>query len=251
MQRQGPGGAGAAVSLRTAGGLLLVAHLAVVAWFTLRPLDVPWVMPANLRLFAGIRADLALGWPTAAWRIGKELALLAPLGVLLPMAGGRVVVSPLMSLLRTATAGALISLGIELLQTSVPGQVVDIDSLLLNTVGVALLHVAVVPAARARLRRRGASTAGDEGHTGKPGRPERSQRSGEPERSERPERSRKRGRVRGRPEASGSRADDAVSVPWTRSPGGADHVGHTGGRGDTADRTQGLTPTIPRVGIAP
>ena len=35
-----------------------------------------------------------------------------------------------------------------------PGQVVDVDSLLLNTVGVALAHVAVVPAARALLRRR-------------------------------------------------------------------------------------------------
>lgn len=220
-------------------------------------------MPANLRLFAGIRADLALGWPTAMWRIGRELVLLAPLGVLLPMTGGRVVVSPLMSLLRTATAGALISLGIELLQTSVPGQVVDIDSLLLNTVGVVLLHVAVVPAARARLRRRGASTAGDEGHAGKPGRSERperpeqsrrsqrSQRSGEQGPSERPEQSRRRGRVRGRPEAPGHRADDVVSVPWTRAPGSADHVGHTGGRGDTTAQAQGLTPTIPRVGIAP
>ena len=36
--------------------------------------------------------------------------------------------------------GALLSLGIELLQTGVPGQVVDVDSLLLNTVGVALAH---------------------------------------------------------------------------------------------------------------
>lgn len=35
-----------------------------------------------------------------------------------------------------------------------PGQVVDVDSLILNTVGVALAHVLVVPAWRARLRRR-------------------------------------------------------------------------------------------------
>lgn len=35
-----------------------------------------------------------------------------------------------------------------------PGQVVDVDSLILNTVGVALAHVLFVPACRARLRRR-------------------------------------------------------------------------------------------------
>ena len=45
-------------------------------------------------------------------------------------------------------AGALLSLAIELLQTGVPGQVVDIDSILLNSVGVGLAHVAVVPAGR-------------------------------------------------------------------------------------------------------
>ncbi|GAB2867688.1 VanZ family protein [Streptomyces deserti] len=154
MQRQGSIGGSAAIRIRVTGGSLLVAHLAFVAWLTLRPLDVPWVMPANLRPFAGIRADLALGWPEAARRIGEGLALLAPLGVLLPMAGGRLAVSRLGSLARTVAAGALLSLGIELLQTGVPGQVVDVDSLLLNTVGVALAHLAVVPAGRSWLRRR-------------------------------------------------------------------------------------------------
>ncbi|MEV5435691.1 VanZ family protein [Streptomyces sp. NPDC052682] len=154
MQRQGSIGGSAAIRIRVTGGVLLVAHLAFVAWFSLRPLDVPWVMPANLRPFAGIRADLALGWPAAAQRIGTGLALLAPLGVLLPMAGGRLAVSRLGSLLRTVTAGALLSLGIELVQTAVPGQVADVDSLLLNTVGVALAHLAVVPAGRSWLRRR-------------------------------------------------------------------------------------------------
>ncbi|WP_055534478.1 VanZ family protein [Streptomyces graminilatus] len=154
MQRHGSADENAAIRIRTAGGVLLVAHLALVAWITLRPLDVLWQLPANLRPFASIRADLSLGWPEAARRITEGLALLAPLGVLLPMAGGRLDVSPLASLFRTVMAGALISLGIELLQTGVPGQVVDVDSLLLNTVGVALAHVAVVPAVRSRLRRR-------------------------------------------------------------------------------------------------
>lgn len=154
MQRHRSGGHRAAVRFRAAGIVLLAAHLVFVAWFTLRPLDVPWVSAANLHPLAGIRSDLALGWREAALRIGEGLALLAPLGVLLPVAGGRLYVSLWGSLVRTVAVAALISLGIELLQTGVPGQVVDVDSLLLNTVGVALAHLLVVPVLRSRLRRR-------------------------------------------------------------------------------------------------
>jgi glycopeptide antibiotics resistance protein len=153
VQRQGPAGS-AAIHFRAAGVILLLAHLLLVAWLTLRPLDVVWVTAANLKPFAGIKADLALGSVQAARRIGEGLLLLAPLGILLPMAGGRLTVSPLASLARTIAAGALLSLGIELLQTGVPGRVLDVDSLLLNTAGVALAHLLVVPAGRARLRRR-------------------------------------------------------------------------------------------------
>ncbi|MFF4586977.1 VanZ family protein [Streptomyces sp. NPDC000345] len=155
MQRQGSIGGSAAIRLRATGIVLLVAHLLFVAWVTLRPRDVPWVMPTNLHPFDGIRADLRLGPQEAARRIGEGLALLAPLGVLLPLVHGRLRVSPLASLIRTVTAGALLSLAIELLQTGVPGQVADVDSLLLNTAGVALAHATVVPAARVWLRRRG------------------------------------------------------------------------------------------------
>ncbi|WP_392963598.1 VanZ family protein [Streptomyces sp. LN245] len=161
MQRHGSEDGSAVTRVRVAGGVLLVAHLALVAWITLRPLDVPWVSAANLRPFAGIRADLALGPEVAARRIAAGLGLLAPLGVLLPMAGGRLAASPLGSLLRTtAAASVLLSLGIELLQTGVPGQVVDIDSIMLNTLGVAIAHLAVVPAVRARLRRRAETRRG-------------------------------------------------------------------------------------------
>ncbi len=79
------------------------------------------------------------------------------------MAHGRLTVSPLASLFRTAAAGALISLGIALLQTGVPGRVVDVDSLLLNTAGVVLAHLAVVPAGRVWLRRRDAREPGAAG----------------------------------------------------------------------------------------
>lgn len=138
------------------GGVLLAAHLVLVGWLTLRPLDVPWAAAPNLTPLAGIRDDLAYGVLEAARRIGSSLALLAPLGVLLPLVSGRLAPSPLAawsSLTRTAAAGALISLVIELLQTAVPGQVVNVDSVLLNTTGVVLAHLAVVPAGRARLRR--------------------------------------------------------------------------------------------------
>ncbi len=140
--------------VRVAGFALLLAHLLLVAWVTLRPRDVAWVTAPNLTPLAGIKADLVLGPAEAARRIGEGLLLLAPLGVLLPMADGRLHVSPWASLARTVAAGALVSLAVELLQTAVPGQVVDVDSLLLNTAGVALAHVLVVPAGRARLRRR-------------------------------------------------------------------------------------------------
>ncbi|MER6994450.1 VanZ family protein [Streptomyces sp. NPDC000410] len=190
-------GGSAAIHFRVAGGVLLLAHLALVGWLTLRPLDVMWVMAANLEPLAGIKADLAMGPVEAARRIGEGLLLLAPLGILLPMAGGRLFASPWGSLTRTVAAGALLSLGIELLQTGVPGQVVDVDSLLLNTAGVALAHLAVVPVGRARLRRR-LTRAG------------RGARSGSP-------RTDRKGR-------GGLLREDA---------------------------SQGPTPTIPRVGIAP
>ena len=154
MQRQGLIGGSAATRIRVTGGLLLAVYLAFVAWYALRPLDVPWVMPANLRPLDGIRGDFALGWTTGVRRICEGLALLAPLGVLLPMAGGRLAVSRLGSLIRATAATALVSLAIEMLPTAVPGQVVDVDSLLLNTAGAALAHAAAVPAGRAWLHRR-------------------------------------------------------------------------------------------------
>ncbi|MFK4225255.1 VanZ family protein [Streptomyces sp. NPDC019890] len=159
MQRQGQGGS-AAIRFRAAGVILLLAHLLLVAWLTLRPLDVVWVTATNLQPLAGIKADLVMGPVEAARRIGEGLLLLAPLGILLPMAGGRLFVSPLASLARTVTAGALLSLAIELLQTAVPGRVLDVDSLLLNTAGVTLAHLLVVPAGRARLRRRRRTATG-------------------------------------------------------------------------------------------
>lgn len=153
---KGSGNAAIHLRIRLLSWVLLAVHLILVGWLMLRPLNVPWAAAANLTPLEGIRADLAYGPLEAARRIGGGLALLAPLGVLLPLAGGRVGLSPLAawsSLARTAAAGALVSVGVAMLQTAVPGQVLDVDSVLLNTLGVMMAHLAVVPVLRARLRR--------------------------------------------------------------------------------------------------
>ncbi|MBT2480925.1 VanZ family protein [Streptomyces sp. ISL-94] len=164
MQRLEAGGSAAIhPRVRLLAGALLAAHLVIVGWLTLRPLDVPWAAAANLTPLEGIGATLAQGPLEAARQIGAGLALLAPLGVLLPLVSGRLAPSALSawsSLARTAAAGALVSVSIEMLQTAVPGQVVNVDSVLLNTLGVLLAHVAVVPALRARMRRSQAAYQG-------------------------------------------------------------------------------------------
>lgn len=72
--------------MRVTGLLLLVAHLSIVAWLTLRPRTVPWVSATNLEPLATIRAALAHGpsWE-AVQHLGGSVLLLAPLGVLLPL----------------------------------------------------------------------------------------------------------------------------------------------------------------------
>ncbi|MEU2185292.1 VanZ family protein [Streptomyces thermolilacinus] len=206
----------AAIRYRVAGLALLFFHLVLVGWLTLRPLDVMWVTAANLEPLAGIKADLALGPAEAARRIGEGLLLLAPLGVLLPLADARLDVARWASLVRTVSAGALVSLGIELLQTAVPGRVVDVDAVLLNTTGVALAHLAVVPAWRARLRRRLAAASGG-GAQG-------------------PRAGAGAGRWSGAGQVAGS-------LPGRKR--------RRGGALRREDASQGATPRIPRVGIAP
>ncbi|WP_196943392.1 VanZ family protein [Streptomyces sclerotialus] len=140
--------------MRAAGFVLLLAHLSVVYWLTLRPRAVPWVPEANLRLLETIRAELALGPWEAAHHLGGPVLLMAPLGVLLPMAGGRLTASALGSFTRTVFTGAMIAFVVALLQGTVPGRVPDVDVVLLNILGVVLAHLAVVPVVRSRLRRR-------------------------------------------------------------------------------------------------
>lgn len=137
-----------------AGVVLLVLHLTAVWWFTLRPNAVPWVDAANLRPLTTIRTEFDDD-PWAALRYTVEsLLVLAPAGVLLPLVGGRVHASVAGSFARTVFAGSMLALVVELLKTAVPGQVANVDTMLLYILGIALAHLAVVPATRARLRRR-------------------------------------------------------------------------------------------------
>ncbi|MFI1972813.1 hypothetical protein BLA24_26650 [Streptomyces cinnamoneus] len=155
MQRHGYGGTPALrYRYRVAGCVLLTVQLLVVGWLALRPLTAPWVSAARLEPLATIRADLALSPWDAARSIGAGVLPFAPLGVLLPWAGGRIAVSALGSLARTLFTAVMLSLALQVVQSGVVGQVLDVDKLLMNVTGVALAHVAVVPAVRARLRRR-------------------------------------------------------------------------------------------------
>ncbi|WP_307808405.1 VanZ family protein [Streptomyces oryzae] len=142
------------------GLVLLAAHLCFVGWLTLRPLAVPWVAPANLHPLATIRTDLADGPRAALEGIGGGLLLLAPFGVLLPLATGRLHRRLPGTVASTVFAGAMVSVVLTLAQTGVPGHVADVDSVLLNTAGVALAAGLVFPLLRRRLRQRDSDWSG-------------------------------------------------------------------------------------------
>ncbi|MGP3966976.1 VanZ family protein [Streptomyces sp. 6N223] len=127
--------------VRVAALLLLAAYLAFVAWQSLRPLSVLWVSPANLEPFDTISSDIRQGPEAALRTIGSGLLRLAPLGVLLPLLGRRLGGSRFVSLGRTVSAGGMIALLIEWIQSLVPSRVADVDTIILNTVGIALTHL--------------------------------------------------------------------------------------------------------------
>jgi hypothetical protein len=152
--RGGPVTAALLPRVRVAGFLLLCVHLGLVAWLTLRPVSVPWVAPANLTPLATIRAGLEDGSPQALSGLGGSLMLLAPLGVLLPLATGRLRGTLPGTWASTVSGGALISALLVLVRSAVPGHRVNIDSVVLNTAGVALVCLLLFPLVRAWLLRR-------------------------------------------------------------------------------------------------
>lgn len=141
--------------MRPAGAVLIALHLTTVYWLAVRSMSGPWVAAGSTTPLHTIRAYLALGPVAAVEHLGGALLLLAPLGFLFPLVGGRADSSAPRSFARTTFGGLMLSFGAEVVRTGIAGQLFDVDVVLLNTAGVALCHLAVVPAARAALRRRG------------------------------------------------------------------------------------------------
>ncbi|MEU8926814.1 VanZ family protein [Kitasatospora sp. NPDC048545] len=133
--------------LRLTGLAGLACHLALVLWLVLRPLPVAWVYDANLTPLASLRSS-------TGWQVVGELLLLAPLGVLLPLAGGRLRAPWLPSFLRTTGVSALLATGLEFLSSWTPGHVLNVDHILFAVIGVAAAHLALVPGLRHLLRGR-------------------------------------------------------------------------------------------------
>ncbi|WP_051710888.1 VanZ family protein [Streptomyces sp. NRRL S-350] len=134
-------------SLRLAGLAGLACHLTLVLWLVLRPLPVAWVYDANLTPLASLRSS-------TAWQVAGELLLLAPLGILLPLAGGRLRAPWLPSFLRTTGACALLGTALEFLSSWAPGHVLNVDHILFAVIGVAVVHLTLVPGLRRLLRER-------------------------------------------------------------------------------------------------
>lgn len=136
---------------------MLVGYLVFVGWLALRPISVPWVAPANVELFATIEPELRHGPVHAVRSLGGDLALLAPLGVLLPLAAG-LRNSRTGSFFRTVIATGMLACLLEVLRSSVPGHMANVDSALLHTTGAALAHLTLYPVVRV-LAHRGAGGA--------------------------------------------------------------------------------------------
>ncbi|MFJ4185887.1 VanZ family protein [Kitasatospora sp. NPDC089509] len=130
---------------RLAGLAGLALHLTLALWLVLRPLPVAWVYDANLTPLASLRSS-------TGWQVVGELLLLAPLGVLLPLAGGRIRAPWLPSFLRTTGVSALLATGLEFLSSWTPGHVLNVDHILFAVLGVMAAHLALVPGLRRLLR---------------------------------------------------------------------------------------------------
>ncbi|TDU06225.1 VanZ like protein [Streptomyces sp. 846.5] len=148
---------------RRLGLLLLAVHLGLVLWSAFRPVSSAWMADTNLTPFATVRSEVSAGTAHAYLELLRGLLLLAPLGLLLPLAGGRLHASTPSSFLRTVFAAVLIATGLELLMSTLTSHLLDVDDVLLAAVGVALTHLAVVPATRAALRRRERNHEGGNG----------------------------------------------------------------------------------------
>ncbi|MFC5909462.1 VanZ family protein [Streptacidiphilus monticola] len=135
-------------------GLALVAlHLGFVAWYATLPGDASFMADANLTPLVSIRQNLTDAGLPGLLEIARELLLLAPLGITLPLIGGQLDRPWLGSFVRTLLGGVLLATAAEALRTFSSAHLLNVDDVLLSVTGIALAHLAVVPAGRSYLRR--------------------------------------------------------------------------------------------------
>jgi glycopeptide antibiotics resistance protein len=145
--------------------VLLTLHAALLGWLMLRPVPTAWAYDANLTPFATLHRAFGAGSPTALDQVLTAIGQTAPLGILLPLAGGRLRTAWFPSFLHAIGSSALIATGLEVLETSA-GRVLNVDDVLLGVIGAALAHLLVVPATRAALRRRADAAAREDATSG-------------------------------------------------------------------------------------
>jgi glycopeptide antibiotics resistance protein len=129
--------------LRVFGVLVALGALGVFSYWaarlTLSPVQDNGQAGGNLDPGHSLRFYFDRPAGEAARQLGGNLALLAPLGVLLPVVSTR-----LRGPLRLALVGAMASLAIETVQgAAVLGRAFDIDDVILNTAGVVLAYLLV------------------------------------------------------------------------------------------------------------
>ncbi|MFE0465198.1 VanZ family protein [Kitasatospora sp. NPDC058965] len=138
-------------ALRSLGLVLLGCYFLLLGWLALRQEPTAWAYDANLTPFASVQRSLADG---DLRQLLGALALTAPLGVLVPLAGGRLRTAWFPSFVHAVACAALVATGVEGVRTVLGGQVLNVDDVLLGVIGAALAHLLVVPIGRAALRSR-------------------------------------------------------------------------------------------------
>ncbi|MDH6110863.1 hypothetical protein P3T36_004437 [Kitasatospora sp. MAP12-15] len=152
-----PGGAPAdpvSRTVRTAGLVLLGLYLCLMGWLALRPATTAWAYDTNLTPFGSVDRAFETGGLAGLRRLADGLLPLAPLGVLLPLAGGRLRTAWLSSWAQVVGATVVIATALEFVETSWAGRVLNVDDMLLPALGAGAVHLVLVPAGRALLRAR-------------------------------------------------------------------------------------------------
>ena len=122
------------IRLRRVAAVLLVAYLALLLYLTIFiSFSFGPGKKLNLRPFEMMVQDIRTGGAGLIINFFGNIAVFAPLGVLLPVVFGR-----RWGLLRVTLAGMFLSLGIETTQWLCGFRVADIDDVILNTLGASI-----------------------------------------------------------------------------------------------------------------